>query len=178
MALVKCSHNMIGKKKFLCNDPVTGAKTFYELEQGVLVWVPEEIAADYRDVFSVIPEQAVESVDEKIDPADDGDIENTVEPVADDGTDNPEKTDEEPPLKDADGNLLAEDPEKSDEDPDPLVEKLEKELEKEEVATVDVINAFDDKEALELYGRKFNVELDRRKSLKNMKKALKKALEL
>ena len=160
MALVKCSHTMIGKKKFLCNDPISGAKTIIPLEQGVLCWISEELAKEYREVFTIVAQEAVKPADEEIDPGEDGDIESLDAPATDDGDKIPEPVVEDP-LNWAD--------EPSDADP--------KDLEPVE-PSVETIDAYENDIALEEYGRKFSVELDRRKSLKNMKKALKKALEL
>lgn len=122
------------------------------LDKGVQQ-VDEDVVAMFPNLFHIRPE----SVDEKPSDADNGQI----DPPADTGEGESEKDDPEGSEDDSKVDPPADDP-----PADPLAE-----------AMAEVADLKDSKKALETYGRKFGIELNRRRSLANMKLDLEDALK-
>jgi hypothetical protein len=124
-------------------------------------WIDPEVVELFPRKFK--PARPPEDVDEtpsdadddaQVDPGDDGEVDDAkVEPDGSDGNaefDNPQPDDDQ--------KEVPVDDEKVDPPADPLAEAL-----------AEVEDLQDNKKKLEAYGRKFGIELNRRKSLKNMK---------
>lgn len=127
-----------------------------QLDKGV-IQVDEDIVAQFPKLFHIRPEGIDDKPDETPSDADDG----AQDDPGDAGEGKSEKDDSEGSDDDSDAKV---DP-PVDPPADPLAE-----------AMAEVADLKDNKQALEDYGRKFGIELNRRKSLKNMKIDLEKAL--
>jgi hypothetical protein len=123
-----------------------------QLDKGV-IQVDEDIVAQFPKLFHIRPEGIDDKPDETPSDADDG----AQDDPGDAGEGESEKDDSEGSDDDSDAKV--------DPPSDPLAE-----------AMAEVADLKDNKQALEDYGRKFGIELNRRKSLKNMKIDLEKAL--
>ena len=123
-----------------------------QLDKGV-IQVDEDIVAQFPKLFHIRPEGIDDKPDETPSDADDG----AQDDPGDAGEGKSEKDDSEGSDDDSDAKV--------DPPSDPLAE-----------AMAEVADLKDNKQALEDYGRKFGIELTRRKSLKNMKIDLEKAL--
>lgn len=123
-----------------------------QLDKGV-IQVDEDIVAQFPKLFHIRPEGIDDKPDETPSDADDG------------AQDDPGDAGE--------GESEKDDPDGSDDDSDAKVDPPADPLAE---AMAEVADLADNKKALEAYGRKFGIELNRRKSLKNMKIDLEKAL--
>ena len=165
--LVRCSHTLRGKKKFMCNDPVSGVKIAVECVEGVLAVIPRDLAEANDGVFTIVGGCEAENEDEKIDAPADADNESLDPPAADDGPDITEDL-VDPPADD--GKELVDPP--ADEDPEKKEDPGPDESEQAEANLKAQIEGFKDKGELDEYAKTLGVELDGRKSLKKMKAAL------